>query len=208
MSLIITSHDSLPYIEPAPTPTELTRIAALITSELSSTHASELHPSLPPLPSPKFSPAIAEELSRVASGKPLTGGIDLSRYEPSQPADGSSPEEYDHALASAYASSAHLQTRLTNLTLLNEFGKNAWLIHNAQLEQLLTALEEDLMLLKTECELVNKERKGLQKDVEPELRSLEEKWRRGIGRVLEVEVAAEKVRAEILSRRREKTTRV
>lgn len=64
------------------------------------------------------------------------------------------------------------------------------------------------MLLKTECELVNKERKGLQKDVEPELRSLEEKWRRGIGRVLEVEVAAEKVRAEILSRRREKTTRV
>lgn len=63
------------------------------------------------------------------------------------------------------------------------------------------------MLLKTECELVNKERKGLQKDVEPELRSLEEKWRKGIGRVLEVEVAAEKVRAEILSRRREKTVR-
>lgn len=63
------------------------------------------------------------------------------------------------------------------------------------------------MLLKTECELVNKERKGLQKDVEPELRGLEEKWRRGIGRVLEVEVAAEKVRAEILNRRREKTTR-
>lgn len=63
------------------------------------------------------------------------------------------------------------------------------------------------MLLKTECELVNKERKGLQKDVEPELRSLEEKWRKGIGRVLEVEVAAEKVRAEILSRRREKTAR-
>lgn len=64
------------------------------------------------------------------------------------------------------------------------------------------------MLLKTECELVNKERKGLQKDVEPELRGLEEKWRKGIGRVLEVEVAAEKVRAEILSRRREKTARV
>lgn len=61
------------------------------------------------------------------------------------------------------------------------------------------------MLLKTECELVNKERKGLQKDVEPELRSLEEKWRKGIGRVLEVEVAAEKVRAEILNRRRERT---
>lgn len=64
------------------------------------------------------------------------------------------------------------------------------------------------MMLKTECELVNKERKGLQKDVEPELRSLEEKWRKGIGRVLEVEVAAEKVRAEILNRRRERTLRV
>lgn len=63
------------------------------------------------------------------------------------------------------------------------------------------------MLLKTECELVNKERKGLQKDVEPELKNLEEKWRKGIGRVLEVEFAAEKVRVEILKRRREKTMR-
>lgn len=61
------------------------------------------------------------------------------------------------------------------------------------------------MVLKTECEVVNKERKGLQKDVEVELKTLEERWRKGIGRVLEVEVAAEKVRMEILEKRRQGT---
>jgi len=41
-------------------------------------------------------------------------------------------------------------------------------------------------------------------DVRPELTALEERWKRGIGRVLEVEAGAEAVRQEILKRRREK----
>ncbi|RPB17184.1 hypothetical protein P167DRAFT_120150 [Morchella conica CCBAS932] len=205
MSLISASHDSLPYIEPTPTDSELSQITTLITRELPSTYLTAPHPLLPPLDDATFSPAITQELARVAAGEPLTGGIDLTRYEPTAPADGAPAAEYESALASAYASGEHLKTRLTNLTLLNEFGKNAWLVHNSQLEQILTGLEEELMVLKTECEVVNKERKGLQKDVEVELKTLEERWRKGIGRVLEVEVAAEKVRMEILEKRRQGT---
>ncbi|RPB02665.1 hypothetical protein L873DRAFT_1762349 [Choiromyces venosus 120613-1] len=192
----IVSYDSLPYIDTPPTDSELASIAQQTTSELSPSHLTAPHPRLPPLVEATFRPATLQELSRIDSGKPWTGGIDMSRYDPASCASPS-------ALATAYASAAHVEARLANLTLLNEFGRNAWLVHNSQLEALLKGLEEELMELKTECEVVNKERKGGQVDVKPELAALEERWRRGIGRVLEVEAGAEAVRQEILKRRRE-----
>lgn len=45
-------------------------------------------------------------------------------------------------------------------------------------------------------------RKNAQEAVGGEMRGYEDSWRRGVGRVLEVEVAAEGVRREILERRR------
>ncbi|TGZ84628.1 hypothetical protein EX30DRAFT_360649 [Ascodesmis nigricans] len=189
------SHDSLPYIEPTPSASELGHINALIASELPPSHTTTPHPSLPVHPTPSFPPLFSTELTRVASSQPLTGGIDLTRYEPpSQPSEAS--------LHAAYTSSTHLGTRLTNLSLLAEFGKNAWLIHNSDLEAVLKRLEEELMAAKTEVEVVNKARKGMQVGVEAEMRRLEERWRRGVGRVLEVEVAAERVRREVVERRR------
>lgn len=147
---------------------------------------------------PDFRPATQAELDRIAAGKPWAGGIDVGRYELGAEASPS-------ALAAAYASAAHVEARLANLTLLNEFGKNAWLVHNSQLEALLKGLEEELMELKTECEVVNKERKSVQVDARPELTALEQRWKKGIGRALEVEAGAEAVRQEILKRRRERT---
>jgi pre-mRNA-splicing factor SPF27 len=105
-------------------------------------------------------------------------------------------------LQSAYSSATHLSTRLTNLSLLSEFGKNAWLVHNAQLEDILKRLEEDLMYAKTERELVNKDRKGMQKDVEADMKRLQGRWKKSVGRVLEVEVATEALRREIVDRQR------
>lgn len=58
------------------------------------------------------------------------------------------------------------------------------------------------MSLRTEAEVVNKERKGMQVDVEEEMRRLEERWKRAVGRVLEVEVATEEVRRVGLERQR------
>ncbi|KAL7274826.1 hypothetical protein RUND412_002257 [Rhizina undulata] len=202
MSLIIASHDSLPYIEPAPTPSELSTIASLLAAELPPDHLSTPHPSLPASYEPVFTTAFQEELGRVSANQPLMGGIDLSRYDPPSvlPSD---EEEARTALQQAYAASTHLAARNTNLTLLSEFGKNAWLIHNSQLEQILKSLEEELMALKAECEVVNKERKAAQMEVKGTIEGLEAKWKRSVGTVLEVEVAAEGLRREILRRRRE-----
>lgn len=139
------------------------------------------------------------ELSRVANKQPMTGGIDLDRYEP--PSNDNPDAESISALATAYM---HLANRQINLTLLSHnFGKNAWLVHNSQLEAILRDLETELAAIKAECEAVNKERKGAQESVKGELTRLEKRWKEGIGRVLEVEMAAEEVRLEILRRRRE-----
>ncbi|RPB24558.1 hypothetical protein L211DRAFT_807841 [Terfezia boudieri ATCC MYA-4762] len=200
MSAAQFSHDSLPYIDAPLSPSILSAAQALITAELAPEASTTLHPSIPPPPPISFSPLIQAELSRVASEQPLTGGIDLSRYDPG---DSPPPPTDTAAITSLLTSSHHLATRNTNLNLLNVFGKNAWLIHNAQLEDELRACEAELVALKGECDVVNKERKGAQETVRGEMERLERRWREGVGRVLQTEVAAEEVRREILRVRRE-----
>ena len=183
----------------------------MIAAELSNIHTTTLHPSIPELSEIRFSNIIQQELERKAANKPLQG-IDLSRYEALEPPAKTTPtsdedrpevlEAWRDTLQKAYTSTTHLSTRLTNLSLLEQFGKNAWLIGNSQLEDILRDLEKELAGLKRETEEVNKARKAAQEGSKGELIGLEETWREGMGRVIEVEVAAEGLHNEILERRR------
>ncbi|KAI9699629.1 MAG: hypothetical protein M1836_002663 [Candelina mexicana] len=212
MSLIEASHDSLPYIDTDIPPSDRASINSLITSSVPPAHTSTPHPYLPPLPSSNFTPMIQLELDRHSRSEPLVGGIDTSRYEALDPPPTSPTSDEDkhdvlkawrETLRKAYTSSSHLRTRLTNLSLLEEFGKNAWLIHNSQLEDILRSLEREVVSTAGEVEAVNQERKAAQEGVRGEMEGLEEAWRGGVGKVIEVEVAGEGVREEILGRRRE-----
>ncbi|KAF3940367.1 hypothetical protein ABW19_dt0202535 [Dactylella cylindrospora] len=228
MSLINASHDSLPYIDRPLTPTTTSRVNALINAELDPSHATAPHPSLPHLPPPVFTDLIIAELDRVSKGLPFSGGVDASRYEPqSAPsslsdkytddanadadADGNgkttstqdaAADEWHNALRQAYTTCTHLSNRVTNLTLLSSFGQNSWLIGNSQMEGVLAQLERELVALKEETELTNRERKRKQVDVQEELERLERRWKDGVGKVLEIEVASEMVFRETLERRR------
>jgi pre-mRNA-splicing factor SPF27 len=91
---------------------------------------------------------------------------------------------------------------LANLELLDQFGKNAWLVGNSQLEDVLRSLEKDVVATQGRVDEVNKARKAAQEGVRGEMESLEQSWKKGIGRVVEVEVAAEGVRREVLETRR------
>ena len=153
-----------------------------------------------------------QELDRKSAGLPLTGGIDLSRYEaPEPPARGSDEEgnsipnldEWRQTLQKAYTASSHLAMRHENLALLEENGKNAWLIGNSQLEDILRAIEKELTETKDDSETVNKERKITQENSKGELVGLEESWKRGVGAILDVELAAESLRMQILEKRRQ-----
>ncbi|KAL4771432.1 Pre-mRNA-splicing factor SPF27 [Aspergillus nidulans var. acristatus] len=208
MPLVDESHDSLPYIDATPSAEARAHAEKLIASELPSDYQTSVHPSIPEFPEPKFSPLIQQEIERKAAGLPLTGGIDLARYEapepPTRSAD-SAPNlnEWQQTLRRAYTASSHLSSRQENLSLLEESGKNAWLIGNSQLEDILRALEKELAETKEATESVNKQRKIAQESCQGELTGLEESWRRGVGAILDVELAAEDLRMKILEQRRQ-----
>ena len=63
-------------------------------------------------------------------------------------------------------------------------------------------LERELAQTKEQIDLVVVERKNAQEAVGAEIQGLEVGWKRGVGRVLETEVAAEGVRRAILEARR------
>jgi pre-mRNA-splicing factor SPF27 len=178
-------------------------INKLISAELPAGYQSTLHPSLRPLPAIQFSELFQKELERKADNAPMVGGIDLTRYEaPEKPADDSEIETWRKSLRQAYMSSSYLSGRLTNLSLLEEFGKNAWLISNSQLEDILKDLEKELSEQKEAVENINKSRKAAQEGARAELVGLEEAWKQGVGKTIEVQLATDGVRREILQRRR------
>ncbi|EFE43953.1 hypothetical protein TRV_01276 [Trichophyton verrucosum HKI 0517] len=190
MSLINETHDSLPYIDEDVTPQVRAELSRLIDAELPADYRSTLHPSLPELPPTKFSPLIEQELERKARNEPISGGIDLSRYE--APEIPPSPQTRTPTLPPK-----------ENLALLEAHGKNAWLIGNMQLEEILRRTEKELHDTTEATEAVNRERKLKQESVRGELAALEDTWRRGVSGTLDVEIAAEKLRRDILDMRRQ-----
>lgn len=175
-------------------------------------HKSTIHPSVPEVKEPTFSPLIEQFIDDLvawkANKKPRTGGIDRSRYEeaPEPPAD-PSIENWTETLRKAYTLDSHQAIRLANLTLLEENGRNAWLIANSQLEDILRTIEKDLTETKEGVEAVNRQRRMAQEARKGELDNLEETWRRGVGATLEAEAAAEGLRMQILDQRRQMAQR-
>ena len=148
---------------------------------------------------PSFSSLIQQELDRLAAEKSRIGGIDISRYEPpDEPSGDSDTESWRRALRNAYTSSTYLQGRQINLDLLEELGKNAWLVGNAQVESMLKDLEQDLEQLKQKTNDINKARKIAQEDSKAELLALEETGRHGVSQVIEVQLAVHNLKRELL----------
>jgi pre-mRNA-splicing factor SPF27 len=85
---------------------------------------------------------------------------------------------------------------------LEKFGKNAWLVGNAQFEDILKAIEGELADVRRQQEDVEGLRRMQQESVKGEITTLEDTWKRGVGRVLETEVAAEGLKGQILERKR------
>ncbi|KAI7511173.1 hypothetical protein KC347_g3653 [Hortaea werneckii] len=205
MPLITSAPDALPYIDAKPSDAALSAANALVQSEMDPEHANTLHPSVPNMREAHFSDLVEQEYARIGSGqaKEPGTGIDLSRYEAlDAPARGDLPA-WKTTLQQAYTSAEYLRGREVNLGLLETYGKNAWLISNAWLEDELKALEREVEAAKLELEAVEQGRRATQSNVAGELQGLEETWRKGVGRMVEAQAAAERVKEEILERRRQ-----
>ena len=176
----------------------------LILCEMTTSPPTSLHPSIPTLRSPQFSPFILSEHTRLASALPKVEGtgIDLNRYSALERPANPSPSTWNETLRQASTSAQYLQTRSTNLALLETYGKNAWLVSNSQLEDELKALETEVEAAKVELEAVERERRVQGDSVGAEVEGLEKGWREGVGRMIEALAAGERVRGEILEKRR------
>ncbi|KAK4943461.1 hypothetical protein LTR10_016952 [Elasticomyces elasticus] len=204
MPLILESHDSLPYIDTDPTDAEKDRARALINQQLPSDYLTTAHPSISSSPKVKSSEEVLQKLELATPGKRDAGGIDPTRYEaPDEPTGESTVEEYRQILRKSYVASTFLENRQTNLELLDEFGKNAWLVGNSQVEQVLQDMESELARVKTETDDINKARKTAQEQHKAELLGLEETWKRGLGQILEIQVATQELRRLIYDRQRQ-----
>lgn len=197
-------------VDKDPSPAERAEIGKLIALELRDNQQTTLHPSIPELPEPRFSALVQNELERKDRNEPMAGGVDLSKYEaPEAPTSDSGKEhaeileDWDKTLRRAYTASSHLSGRRENLSLLETHGKNAWLISNAQLEEMLRKVEKELQETKETTEALHKERKIRQDTSKGELLGLDDAWKRHVSSVIDVEIAAENLKQEILERRRQ-----
>lgn len=189
-------------IDAVPPEQELNSARALIQAELPQDHKTTLHPSIPERAPIKFSDLVEAEHDRLSNGAEKEAGIDLSRYEAQDAPATNDLEQWRQTLQQAYASSEYLESRQVNLSLLETYGKNAWLISNDQLEAILRAAEREVSQRKIELEEIDKTRRDGQSARKGELEALEQQWKIGVGQMLEVEVAAEKLRLEILDKKR------
>lgn len=176
---------------------------------------SELHPAL--IPAAKYTPTFSDFVEREHArldDDPTSkmSGIDLKRYEDLDAPDNTTPtsdedrpellERWNKALKQAYTSSEYVQGRLTQLSLLEKFGKNSWLVGNSQLEDVLKGIETELAEVRKHQDEVEAYRRSQQEAKLGEIKTLEETWKTGVGRVLETEVAAEGLKQQILEKRR------
>lgn len=180
-------------------------------SELVSSMRAQPHPALPTLAPARFSAAMTIELARLQHGKAATPGIDLARYESvSEPGESGTAAaagaEWRAALQQAYATHTYLSGRLVNLTLLDQFGKNQWLIGNAALEDLLRHVERELKEVRARLEEVDRQRKEQQEGVLGEFLTLDDAWKSNIERMIATEAAAEGLRLQILQHKRQAAT--
>lgn len=135
------------------------------------------HALLPPAPT-SFTPPSSSPPAPLAS-------IDLSRYElPASSSDSTSPPP----LVPLQAAAAHLSGRLQALGLLEQHGRNAWLVGNAQLEDELRAYEQELAQVKRASDEILRDLKHLQDGARVQLDGGDRAWRTAVERLVQVGV--------------------
>ncbi|KAJ3099313.1 hypothetical protein HDU97_003287 [Phlyctochytrium planicorne] len=147
----------------------------------------------------KHNDLLREEMKRVGEGKGLTA-IDTVRFRlefPKSTGKEGMDDAWSKAVQNAHAQLEHKQNQVLNLELINKFGTNAWMVHNHQLESLITKLQAEVDLQKQILEDINKERKTDQLKVGFTLSTLENRWAQLVDQCFQVDIACSMLDAEI-----------
>ncbi|TFY82064.1 hypothetical protein EWM64_g1944 [Hericium alpestre] len=192
--------DSLPYydndLELHPVLRE--RVQHELAVETQKLQSEALHPRIPPAVELFANhPLLAAEMERVERREPLAA-IETTRYQlPAPSSVSATDEEWKAALDNAYAQLEHQRIRHNNLALLQQYGGNAWRIHNYLLEADTKHAEKLLEELKNQTTDVNRDRKNAQTRIGNQLNSLETRWTELISSVLQIEMANVALEGEV-----------
>ncbi|KAK2462060.1 hypothetical protein APHAL10511_006523 [Amanita phalloides] len=160
---------------------------------------SGLHPRVQQQPVELFTknPLLRAEMERVETRQPMPQ-LDTVRYQlPGPRSTPGTDEEWKAALDNARAQLEHQKLRLTNLTLMQTYGANAWRIHNYRLEATAKTLEKVVEEMKELIVEVNRERKNAQERLGRQLTTLETRWTELISNILQIEMANVALEGEI-----------
>ncbi|VDB99302.1 unnamed protein product [Peniophora sp. CBMAI 1063] len=193
--------DSLPYydddLEKYPILRErVQHELAVETQKLQQGQKGKLHPSLSE--AREFfngRPLIESEMQRVEAKQPLNA-IDTARFTLPTPGADATEEEWKAAVDNARVQLEHQKIRHHNLALLQQYGANAWRVHNYLLEADAKVAEKLAEGVKEETTGVNRERKNGQTRIGNQLTSLESQWQQSIGNNLQLTMANAALEAE------------
>lgn len=216
MPLTLEATDYVPTIDDALTTGQLESVRSRIQAYLPIDYKTRLHHGVDKSYEPEFPQWLLEEGQRIVEDKPRSQGegVDLSRYEAealeppprtTPTSDEDKPEllqQWRETLQRAYSTSTYLSGRLTNLSLLETYGKNAWLIGNSQLEDVLRELEREIEARRGTLEQVEDVRRSQSARVNPQLDTLENDWKRSIGGIVDVQLATEELTQKALAAKR------
>jgi pre-mRNA-splicing factor SPF27 len=190
-------------------------LMAVVQAERPSDYLTTLHPRIDDQYTPQFSLLVTAELDRLEASepKPKGTGIDTSRYTAdaieaphrtlpeSEPLRSEVLEQWRNKLRQAKISSTYLSGRNTNLALLESYGKNAWLVQNWNQEAVRSRLEAELAEVNSSSEALAEDRRVKQEAAAAEASLLEDSWKKGIRGLVEVQLATEDLRRQVLAAR-------
>jgi len=144
-------------------------------------------------------PLLAAELERVENHERINA-IDTTRFSlpPPPNPETATMEDWKAALKNARAQLEHQRLRNTNGALLQQYGANAWKVHNYRLEMVGKYVEKALEEMNERITEVNRSRKNLQLTAGRELTTLEQKWTELISSILQIEMANATLEEEIM----------
>ena len=200
MPLTLESTDYIPAIDAALDTEQLSSIRSRVQAYLPADYKTRRHPAIDTTYTPSFAPSLLAEGARISAQRPRDpgSGIDLTRYE----AEALDAADARAALAAAYSTASHLGGRAANLALLEAYGRNAWLVGNAALEDVLRGLERDVEARRMELERWGEARRAGGAAAKGQLEGLEREWRRAVGGSVDVKVAVEELRVGVLEAKR------
>eukprot|EP01064_Diplonema_japonicum_P021773 TRINITY_DN3133_c1_g2_i1.p1 TRINITY_DN3133_c1_g2~~TRINITY_DN3133_c1_g2_i1.p1 ORF type:complete len:230 (+),score=50.65 TRINITY_DN3133_c1_g2_i1:74-691(+) len=193
--------DALAYIDPPLTKALREQIDQMIEEELATFPEGDYLQNLP-LPESRVSSMVQDELQRVAQGRPPLP-LDRSRYEVIPPAGSEDGDmaAWSKAISNAQAQYQQQVTRHTNLELLNDYGKDAWLSSNEETRSVSNQVEQQLEATKRKIEEVNTFRKHKQRKIARVLKESELEWMELCRKNQRIQTETEKLERDISSLR-------